>query len=80
MRQLTSVPPSRADPRVSLRNSEEDLDHIKSFLTKFKTRPGKRRAVPEDEDLENVDMDDDGLNGEDAAPREKYVEMLVRRT
>lgn len=48
-------------------------------MTKFKTRPGKRRALPEDEALENVDMDEDVQEGEDAAPREKYVEMLVRR-
>ncbi|BGP30035.1 DNA replication licensing factor MCM7 [Rhodotorula toruloides] len=57
---------------------DEDLDQIKNFLTKFKTRPGKRRALPEDEDLENVDMDEDVQEGEDAAPREKYVEMLQR--
>ncbi|GAA5996150.1 DNA replication licensing factor MCM7 [Rhodotorula paludigena] len=53
---------------------EEDLDQIKSFLTGFKTRPGKRRAVLDDDNIDQDEMDD----GVDAQPRKKYMDQLQR--
>ncbi|GAA5928499.1 hypothetical protein JCM10213_002478 [Rhodosporidiobolus nylandii] len=53
---------------------EEDLEQIKTFLTKFRTRPGKRVRNAEQDG--NVDMDDEGNVQEDAEPKEKYKDML----
>ncbi|GAA5867950.1 hypothetical protein JCM1840_003499 [Sporobolomyces johnsonii] len=55
---------------------EEDLEQIKTFLTRFKTRPGKRRAA--DHHDPNVDMDDEEEPEQDAEPKNKYLDMLQR--
>jgi len=43
-------------------------------LTKFRTRPGKRRAVAEDDNIDQDEMADEA----DAEPRTKYLDQLVR--
>ena len=55
--------------------SDEDLDQIKAFLSRFKTQPGKRR---EESDDPMVDMDDEQeADQEENEPRHKYLETLV---
>lgn len=54
--------------------SDEDLEQIKTFLTKFRTRPGKRRAVAEDDNIDQDDLADEA----DVEPRAKYMDQLVR--
>jgi hypothetical protein len=58
--------------------SEEDLNSIKSFLSRFKTQPGKRRGGGQADP--NVDLDDDEGLAADAAPTTKYLDMLVSPT
>lgn len=55
---------------------EEDLNSIKSFLSRFKTQPGKRRGGGQADP--NVDLDDDEGLAADAAPTTKYLDMLQR--
>ncbi|GAA6055754.1 hypothetical protein JCM3770_006142 [Rhodotorula araucariae] len=53
---------------------DEDLEQIKTFLTKFRTRPGKRRAAVADGNTDQDDMADEA----DVEPRTKYMDQLQR--
>lgn len=54
------------------------MNSIKSFLSRFKTQPGKRRGGGQADP--NVDLDDDEGLAADAAPTTKYLDMLVSPT
>ncbi|GAA6037095.1 hypothetical protein JCM8097_008728 [Rhodosporidiobolus ruineniae] len=57
---------------------DEDLDQLKSFLTKFRTRPNqnKRRREELAGRDDNVDIDDEVDVAEDGPPRAKYMDQL----
>ena len=61
-----------------MNRSEEDLDTIKSFLTKFQvTRPPRLRAQDQGDEEDRVEDEDDVLQPYDAPGKIKYQEQLV---
>lgn len=70
--------PNVLDILIILPNSEEDLEHIKTFLTKFQvTRPPRQRQDNGD-DEDRMEDEDDQLAPYDAEGSLKYKEQLVR--